>query len=113
MMKLKSIVYRYTGIYLAKKEEAVYVASQEHKDFVDRCAAFPEKDMDRDVAKDLSIGLWQSKHNFARPISFLGYEYPPLIFVPLAWIVVFCTVLKWDVKDGVAWLKNSSKRGKK
>jgi hypothetical protein len=66
-LKLKSFIYRKTGIYLASKEELAYIKSREFwKDFL--------KILGKDATnlgdvQGLLIGMWQAHHGFTRPYN--------------------------------------------
>src|SRR5580698_7258270 len=98
MLKLKAIIYKYTGLFLAYKEEHEYVQSKEFwKSFI---KVSTSNDMDLRNTQGLLIGMWQAKHGFGRPISFLRFKKrkPQWLWDLLDWFIVFFIVLKWDVK---------------
>jgi len=67
ILKLKSFIYRQTGIYLAHREELAYINSEE---FWKSFAKIISKEgmRPRDV-QGLLIGLWQVDHGFHRPYN--------------------------------------------
>ncbi len=51
ILKLKALIYRLTGIYLAEKEEKAFLKSSKVKG---------------KLGRSLVIGCWQAKHGFYR-----------------------------------------------
>jgi hypothetical protein len=100
LLKIKAIIYRYTGIYLAETEENVYIQSKEFwKEWSERMA-HPENDMRPRDIQGLMIGMWQARYGFVRHMSrlyFRSYKYRRF-WNFLAWFEVFFTSLKWDLK---------------
>lgn len=66
-LKLKAKIYRYTGIYLAHKEENAYLDSIEFWESFQRMIAHPKHDMCLRNTAGLLIGIWQADHGFTRP----------------------------------------------
>lgn len=98
MIKLKALIYRYTGVYLAHKEENEYLTSKEYWKSLIKLLKSKDKDLRKPMnAQDLLIGIWQSDHGFHRPMSFISFKEPQWLFRPIAWFVDFYTVLKWDI----------------
>jgi len=96
ILKLKSIIYKYTGIFLAYKEEHEYIQSKDFwKSFIKISTS---NDMNLRDTQGLLIGMWQVKHGFARPGSFLRFRRPRFFWRFIEWWVILFTVLKWDVK---------------
>lgn len=87
----KALIYKYTGLYLAKKEEQAYLRSKEGTQRIERILV--HSNLDYESAKDLVIGLWQSQYNFARPLSWLRFREPRFLFIPIAWLHVLGMVL--------------------
>lgn len=88
MLKLKALIYRYTGIHLAKKEEQAHLESV---------------DMETPMGKSIMRGLWQANNGFARPVArplhLYRYKYPklrPIIHLIQA-VATFFVVLKYDL----------------
>jgi hypothetical protein len=67
-LRIKAAIYRYTGIYLAHKEELEYVCSE---DFWKRHSKLVRSSnyVDSKNIQGLLIGMWQAKRGFYRPIS--------------------------------------------
>jgi len=106
-LQLKSKFYRYTGIFLAKKEEALYLASAECREYVQRMVSHPENDMDEEEAIGLATGMWQCEHGFARPMVTwhwkyfsVRFKYPKLypLVAFLASAHAGLRALKWDIE---------------
>lgn len=68
-LKLKSLIYKKTGIYLADKEELEYIKSKEFWKIFLKMAKNPKNDMGFRDIQGLLIGMWQANHGFCRPIS--------------------------------------------
>lgn len=64
-LRIKSIVYRYTGIYLAYREEVEYLNSRAFRKEFDRSLKHFDDTHPLDV-QGILIGMWQSKHHFYR-----------------------------------------------
>ena len=100
-LRVKAIIYRYTGIYLAETEENVYIQSKEFWKEWSRQFSHPENDMHPRNIQGLMIGMWQANHGFTRPmsrLSFRSYKYRKL-WNFLAWFEMFFTTLKWDIEN--------------
>lgn len=70
LLKFKALVYWYTGIYLARKEENEYLQSKEFWKSLAKLLNGKDKDFQNPRnAQGLLLGLWQAKHGFARPRS--------------------------------------------
>lgn len=67
VLKLKSFIYRLTGIYLANKEELEYVTS---KEFWRAFKKIKDKTLSNQVKQGILIGLWQCEHKFYRRARF-------------------------------------------
>lgn len=114
-LKIKAFIYRYTGIYLAYKEELQYITSKEAWAEYKRMSKRKKLDLKERNLQGLLIGLWQAEHGFSRPASFLEYklivykyEYP--LLKPLIALVVNLDIiwknLSWDLKK--LWKKIKS-----
>lgn len=104
MIKLKAIIYKYTGLYLAHREELEYITSDECWKFLTKIAKNKKNDMTAKTAQGLSIGLWQADNGFARPMSIffrLTYSsnpYKQAVFKTLNWFATLALVVKWDIQ---------------
>jgi hypothetical protein len=84
LLKLKSHIYRYTGIYLAHKEENEYLQSKDFWNEFHKMKNHPKNDMDDENIQGLLVGLWQcgKNHNFTRPMVMwhwsFRFKYPLL-----------------------------------
>jgi hypothetical protein len=104
-LKLKSLIYRYTGVYLADHELREYINSPECKQSVTRRLSHPDNDMSLDEANDLAIGLWDCRYGFTRPLSLLRFKEPQSLFKVIGWFDELYTVIKWDIQDLMEKLK--------
>lgn len=60
-LKLKAVIYRYTNIYLAKKEETEYLNSRHAENrIIELSSVIGSYEMTREII----IGLWQAEHGF-------------------------------------------------
>jgi hypothetical protein len=104
LLKLKSIIYKYTGIFLPHREECEYVASNEYWKQFNRILKHENKDLSPRNIHGLLVGSWQAHNGFARPFSmrFLllghGRWYKPLFNV-LCWFDTLYLVIKWDLQS--------------
>ena len=73
MLKIKSLIYRYFGIYLAEKEEIAYMRSKEGLREINEMALCLEN---QEIAQDIVLGTWQADNGFTRPLSFLRLNNP-------------------------------------
>lgn len=103
LLRIKSIIYKYTGLYLARKEEWAYYLSREYQQEYNKCMAHtltdPDDALDAEDVHGLLIGSWQAHHGFHRPMSFIQYKHPRWVFRIIGWFEVLFIVLKWDVKN--------------
>ncbi len=86
-LKTKGLIYRLSGVYLAKKEESEYIASKKAQDYIAYISGIPENELTVEDATGLVIGLWQAEGKFHRPMSFIRFYRPSLFFRPLAWLI--------------------------
>ncbi len=75
ILKLKSIIYKYTGWYLADSEELEYITSKEFWKEWRQIASAEDNDMSPRDIQGLLIGSWQAKHGFARRWNMWKREY--------------------------------------
>lgn len=66
LLKLKSLFYRHTGIYLADKEENDYLTSYDFWKSFNEYKSHPENDLSDRNIQGILIGLWQCNHKFYR-----------------------------------------------
>ena len=98
VLKIKSIIYRYTNVYLAYKEENEYLTS---KDFwVRHTEIMNDKDNDLDPmdAQGSLIGTWQANHNFATPCTPYSFKRGVISKIINRAIIIY-TNLKWDIQS--------------
>lgn len=104
ILKLKSLVYKYTGVYLAQNEELEYITSRGFwKEFIN-ITIHEENDLSPRDVQGLLIGSWQANNGFARPMSnyFWKRTFPGSI---LAWFDTLRIVLVWDAKHLIGRIK--------
>lgn len=66
ILKLKALLYRHTGIYLANREELEYLKSEEFwKEFRKICVR-KTNDLTLADIQGLLLGLWQAENGFYR-----------------------------------------------
>jgi hypothetical protein len=108
ILKLKSIIYRYTGVYLANQEENDYLTSMEFWKSFNEYRSHEENDMCDYNIQGLMIGSWQSNHGFCRPYSkYRVYHRSPMakLINTFSWFHSFYTMAKWDLKDLIRKVK--------
>ena len=66
ILKLKALIYRVTGIYLAHKEELEYITSEDACQRMELDLFNKDNDMLLYNLQGLYIGLWQAEHGFCR-----------------------------------------------
>lgn len=96
-IKIKAIIYKYTGIYLAKKERDNYIYTNEFWESFGELYNMHE-DMSTETTYGLIIGMWKSNNGFTRPISFIRFKDPRWLFIPIAWFTTLFKVIKWDIQ---------------
>lgn len=98
LLKIKSIVYRYTNIYLAYREENEYLTS---KDFWVRYIEImnhKDNDLDPMDAQGVLIGTWQANHNFATPCTPYSFKRGVIPKIINRAIIIYKN-LKWDIQS--------------
>lgn len=97
-LKLKSLIYKYTGLYLADKEELEYITSRECWKKLMKIAKNKKNDMSLENIQGLLIGMWQAEHGFARPSSRYWLKKPRLFWNFINWFIVLFITIKWDLE---------------
>jgi hypothetical protein len=114
LLKIKAIIYKYTGIFLAHKEENEFMQSKEFWKNFNKIINHAENDMSATEVQGLLIGSWQFQHGFYRPLLSLRYKKPAIVFIPLAAIATLFKVIKWDLQKLIPSKKEvKKKKGKK
>ena len=102
-LKLKRIIYKYTGIFLAYKEENEYIDSDEFWKSLTKSAKHPKNDLSLRNIAGIQIGMWQAQHGFARPCSDLRFRSWRgrfrFFWAIVAWFNTLYLVIKWDLQD--------------
>jgi hypothetical protein len=96
LLKIKSIIYKYTGIYLAETEENIYLQSEEFWEEFNQNKKHYRKSLGSRNLQGLMIGMWQSHHGFVRPFSFLMCRKPKFFWTFVAWFDTLFKTLRWD-----------------
>jgi len=97
---LKSKVYRYTGVYLADKEEQEFMQTLGAQRDVERIftKALEWGIESRDEAEGIVIGSWQCEHGFTRPVV-TAFNFGVDCSRPekvLHWFMVLYSAVSWD-----------------
>jgi len=99
-LKLKAKIYQYTGLYLAEAEERAHLELPTTKLQIFKIHGSETwEEPSLDDSKNIAIGLWQMKHGFHRPISFLKFDYPNKFGRTAAWVAEFWQVLCYDIRS--------------
>lgn len=95
-LRLKALIYRYLGIYLAQKEEDVFVLGELFRRGFTKLGSQSQKNYNSEIIRSILVGTWQADNGFARPISKFWYKKGAL-WVFINWITTFLLVLKFDL----------------
>jgi hypothetical protein len=95
LLRFKAIVYKYTGVYLAHKEQCEYMNSDSYWKNMAQITK-KNKDMGAKETNGLLIGMWQADYGFVRPGSFLKFKRPRVLWSIIGWFADLFIVLKWD-----------------
>jgi len=105
VLRLKSILYRYTGVFLAHKEELEYIDSKKYWKAFMKIAVHKENDLSpRDIHGTL-LGSWQAHNGFSRPMVrpffLVQLKYPKfkLLFNLINNVCTGYVAIKWDIQD--------------
>jgi len=74
ILKIKSMIYRYTGLFLAHKEQMKYVQSKEFMDEFLKIVVSDDGDMGPRSIMGLLIGSWQARNGFSTSMSKLEWH---------------------------------------
>jgi hypothetical protein len=98
-LKLKAVIYRWTGIFLAKREEAEYLQRSDTQAKILEWSADLKMDMSYEDAVGLAKGLWHMRHGFHRPLSFLVFREPSWFWAPVARVHELSMLIRWKLQD--------------
>ena len=90
-LKTKSLIYRYTGIYLAQQEELDYIESPEYWLRFRKIVLHKSNDLHMTEVHSLLVGDWQVSRGFATAF------YPGRSKI-LRFLYVFYKQLRWDLE---------------
>lgn len=96
-LKIKSRIYRYTGLFLADKEQEAYLASDLCQKSIKQLCSYPENGLNESDAREIVIGMWQANVGFYRPMSMLRFKTPLWFFRPLAYVIESFKAIKYDI----------------
>lgn len=100
ILKLKSQVYRYTGIYLAEKEENEFLTSDAFWENFEKAIGSSKKNITSDYFKTIQgvyLGIWQSGNGFTRLFNHFAYK-PGIVNKIISFFYVPVFTLKWDLE---------------
>jgi hypothetical protein len=97
-LKFKSAVYRYTGIFLAQKEEDAYIKSDLGKQEIEEIESYPDEDGILD-GESFARAMWQARNGFYKYITSFWLKEPQWFYAPINVILVFFITLKHDLKN--------------
>lgn len=98
-LKIKAKIYKYTGLFLAHKEQLEFVTSKEFWKALLKGLKHKNNDMGLISMQGLLIGMWQHRNGFHRPSNLLRFKRPKWFFRTVAWFHDLYTVIKWDIQD--------------
>lgn len=90
-LKTKSLIYRYTGIYLANQEELDYIESPEYWKRFRKIVLSKSNDMHMTEVHSLLVGCWQADHGFHTAMYFGRSRV-------LRTCYIFYKQLRWDIE---------------
>lgn len=110
ILKIKSHIYRYTGVYLAYKEEAEFLTSDEFWDQFGKDLKYAEKNsFNLQTVQGIILGMWQSKNNFVRVCNPFSLK-TGIFNAVLSFFYGFYLTLEWDIQTLKAYLKTKLKK---
>lgn len=101
LLNIKSVIYRYTGLYLANKEENDFLTSKEFWKQFNKYKKHKDNDLSDYNIQSLMIGLWQADIGFTRPMTkFHTFKRLPYtrFYNLLDWFGCFYYTAKWDLE---------------
>lgn len=119
ILKLKAFFYRYTGVYLAQKEQHIHQLSKKYWDeFYNITAQQQSFMMSDDEVHGMLIGLWQAHNGFYRPMSGLLFYYGHkgvmrYIMITVIWLQSFYKQLHQDIYFSLRLIKRKLRATKK
>ena len=99
ILQFKSYIYRYTGIYLAHKEELEYLSDDKLWNDMELRLKAPDNDMSLANWVSVEIGMWQACHGFCRPMVSWTWKYRNVLFGIPASLVNSAVSIWWDLKS--------------
>ena len=98
LLSLKARLYRYTGLYLASKEELDYITSREFWEAYEETigALTIDDDMSPQNVQGLLRGMWCLKNGLMRPCALLEYEFSGVAWKKFHAYLVNCCVAMYD-----------------
>ena len=99
ILKFKSLIYKYTGLYLAETEENIYIQSDEFWKEWSKIIKNRKNDMSPRNVQGLLIGMWQAHHGFVRSYSRLSWKRPRFFWSFVGWFDILFKTIKWDLQS--------------
>lgn len=106
-LRSKARLYRWTGIYLAQKEEAALLGSELTIARAKKLASAYGEDLQTGL--DVEIGMWQGQNGFIRPFSSLYFAKPYWFWTPIANMHCSLLAIKFDTQKAIKRLKRRLK----
>lgn len=76
LLKIKALIYDWTGIYLAHREENDYCDSEAYwKQYNETMSAYSDDPISPRALHGLLVGSWQAKHRFVRKSNKRLFEF--------------------------------------
>lgn len=91
-LKLKGIIYQFTGLYLATREECEYLKSEEFWDEFEQM--MKTSDWSMVDTQGVLIGTWQARHGLYRGMWEHDWRSRTALFKTIGWFVLFFRAAK-------------------
>lgn len=100
LLKIKSKLFQYTGIFLAYKEQSKYNDSKEYWEDFDNNTAQQKGSLSSRNIHGILIGSWQARNGFHRmcDVKYWSNKKSNAFLATYSWLRVFYWTLKSDIK---------------
>lgn len=94
---MKSFIYRYFGIYLARQDELDYLISDDFWNEFNRIKSSPQNDMSDLEIQRIVLGMWQCNAGYSRYYSRYIWSPNPLVKL-FSWFHILYITIKNDLR---------------